>query len=382
MCRYLLAFLPALFIHSGCGAEGTITGDGCLSGDDCAEPEESATLSFVDDASGTPPGVVPANPNATAGARQLLQRITDNTSAPRRKVGSGLHLGSWKTFHTDPAGAMEDYNDLETETGENPWLIGVDYDANPASPATYPGGYSAVNAVLIDHYTVGGAVSISIHAYNPCTGGRFDDLDCDIEKLITPGTTEYNNWRAQLDEYAIGLEALRVAGVPVLWRPFHEMNRSPFWWTHQNTTMTTGRFHTLWRQTYDYLTNTKGLNNLLWVFAPSTKERSGVGGTENWYPGDDYVDVIGMSNYLGGTTTQDDRDDQLAFTQAIPNKPFAITECCRNGNESNYDNSVFLDELTDNYQYVSYFMFWKDSKAPTESPNASVLFNDPLIDNR
>jgi hypothetical protein len=56
------------------------------------------TITVQADASGTLPGV-PANPNATLGARQLLQRLTDNTSAPR-KVGSGHHLGAFRATRT------------------------------------------------------------------------------------------------------------------------------------------------------------------------------------------------------------------------------------------------------------------------------------------
>jgi mannan endo-1,4-beta-mannosidase len=378
MCRYLLAFLPALFIHSGCGPEGTITGDGCLSGDDCAEPEESAALSFVDDGSGTPPGVVPANPNATLGARQLLQRLTDNTSAPR-KVGSGHHLGAFRAdagpLSLEPGGQVYELQQL---TGQTPWLFGVDWDASWVGQVH---DYSTINAVLIDHSAAGGAVEISVHARLPGNEDlRWDDYDSiDIGKLITPGTSEYNGWRKMLDEYAVGFQELQDNNVPVLIRFFPEMNRTKFWWAYHNSTMTPARYHTLWQQTYDYLTNTKGLNNLLWMWAPVI----GAGiKPEPWYPGDDYVDVIGVSNYRGGTTTDEHRADQLALHQAFPDKPFAIAEGFKNGTEEEYDNATLLQELKDNYTYVSYFMHWNQQHGAIENPNPGTLFNDPLIDNR
>jgi beta-mannanase len=342
--------------------------------------EESATSSFVDDASGTPPGVVPANPNATLGARQLLQRITDNTSAPRRKVGSGQHLGSFPRGHlsVEPGGHVYELQQL---TGQTPWLFGADYDASWEGQGH---DYATINAVLIDHYAAGGAITISIHARIPGNEDlRWDDYDSiDIGKLITPGTNEYNGWRKMLDEYAVGLQELQNNDVPVLFRLFHEQNRTKFWWAYRNSTMTAARYNTLWQQTYDYLTNTKGLNNLLWVWAPVCGAGLSVPNTIAYYPGDDYVDVVSCSNYHGNTTTDEDRAEQLALHQALPDKPFAIAEGFKNTEQTEYDNAKLLQELEDNYTYVSYFLCWNDVYALINNPNPGTLLNDPLIDNR
>jgi mannan endo-1,4-beta-mannosidase len=48
--------------------------------------------------------------------------------------------------------------------------------------------------------------------------------------VITPGTELYNHWCAQVDVIAGYLKQLQAARIPVLWRPYHEMNGNWFWW--------------------------------------------------------------------------------------------------------------------------------------------------------
>ncbi|HBS45723.1 MAG TPA: glycosyl hydrolase, partial [Paenibacillus sp.] len=67
---------------------------------------------------------------------------------------------------------------------------------------------------------------------------------------VTPGTSQYQSLMADFDEIAIYLGELRDAGVPVLWRPYHEMNGNWFWWGGKDN------FTVLWNLMYDRLVNT------------------------------------------------------------------------------------------------------------------------------
>ena len=55
-------------------------------------------------------------------------------------------------------------------------------------------------------------------------------LDQQFQDVLTPGTELYKRWEAQVDTIAFYLKKLRDAKVPVLWRPYHEMNGDWFWW--------------------------------------------------------------------------------------------------------------------------------------------------------
>ncbi|KAA6306388.1 Mannan Endo-1 4-beta-mannosidase, partial [termite gut metagenome] len=90
---------------------------------------------------------------------------------------------------------------------------------------------------------------------------------------------------------------LQDAHVPVLWRPFHEMNGVWFWWCNKPGE---NGFKKLWIAMYNYFTHHHGLNNLLWVWntnAPRDIPGDEAGPYEDFFPGVDYVDVLAADVY-------------------------------------------------------------------------------------
>lgn len=96
---------------------------------------------------------------------------------------------------------------------------------------------------------------------------------------------------ADIDDVARELLKLRDAGVPVLWRPLHELNGDWFWWGKCGPEA----FQRLWKLLYTRYTETFGLNNLIWVFGYTSQPDAA------WYPGDAYIDIAGADNYATGT---------------------------------------------------------------------------------
>ncbi|MCX6972178.1 MAG: glycosyl hydrolase [Verrucomicrobia bacterium] len=118
------------------------------------------------------------------------------------------------------------------------------------------------------------------------------------QEVITPGTEFFRQWEAQVDRVAAYLKLLADADVPVLWRPYHEMNGGWFWWGHR-TTPGFG-YARLWRNLFNRLTVTHGLNNLLWVWnpnAPRVTAGDEAGPYADYYPGGDVVDVLATDIY-------------------------------------------------------------------------------------
>ncbi len=89
-----------------------------------------------------------------------------------------------------------------------------------------------------------------------------------------------------IENIALQLQQMQEAGVPVLWRPLHEASGGWFWWGAEGAET----YLKLYRYLYDTLTNEYGLNNLIWVWN---------GQDADWYPGDEYVDIIGIDIYAG-----------------------------------------------------------------------------------
>lgn len=121
--------------------------------------------------------------------------------------------------------------------------------------------------------------------------------DSQWKELITPNTALNKKWLARMDSIAYYLKQLRDAHVPVLWRPYHEMNGVWFWWGNRKGE---NGIQKLWKMMYDRYTNYHQLNNLIWVWGANGPRD--IPGDEaydykNFYPGAAYVDILGADIY-------------------------------------------------------------------------------------
>ena len=116
-------------------------------------------------------------------------------------------------------------------------------------------------------------------------------------QLVTDGTPLNNAWKRQMDAAVPYLKQLRDARIPVLWRPYHEMNGVWFWWCNKPGD---NGFKKLWIMMYDYFTRHHGLNNLLWVWntnAPRNIPNDEAGPYRDFFPGSEYVDILAADVY-------------------------------------------------------------------------------------
>lgn len=119
-----------------------------------------------------------------------------------------------------------------------------------------------------------------------------------IDRVLTAGSAEHQALVLDLSFLADHLSYLADHDIPVLLRPYHEMNAPAavgFWWS----ALTPERYKALWHTLYSYLVGSRGLHNLIFVWAPAAWD--GEHGHEPWdyYPGSGYVDVVGVDDYSG-----------------------------------------------------------------------------------
>jgi mannan endo-1,4-beta-mannosidase len=97
------------------------------------------------------------------------------------------------------------------------------------------------------------------------------------------------------------------------------MNGNWLWWSKG----TAEQYKALYRMEFDYLTKTKNLHNLLFTYSPNADS----GRYGDYYPGDAFIDVVGLDYYLGvdGPIPKADGYDELTG-QVAPCKPFALIE--------------------------------------------------------
>ena len=138
------------------------------------------------------------------------------------------------------------------------------------------------------------------------------DTEFDAANATVEGTWENKVFTEDLKNAAAYLKLLRDADIPVLWRPFHEAAGGWFWWGKDAAS-----FKSLWIAMFNYF-KTEGLDNLIWVWTTE-------GNDSDWYPGDQYVDIVGRDIY--NKETADCVSEYTSIAENYGNKIVSLSEC-------------------------------------------------------
>jgi mannan endo-1,4-beta-mannosidase len=309
-------------------------------------------------------GLEPANPNANPKARAVL----DYFAALGPNQTKRLVSGQFAAFGN--GSGLRLLSEIHDKTGHWPALLGVDYADFGRGGLTF----KVPNQAAMQYWQQGGLVTVSAHLYNPVrtNGGGLRDKGVELKDLMAPDTDTHKRWMQELDLLAGGLSELQDAGVVVLWRPFHEMNGGWFWWGAKDP----ATFVALWRQMFDYFTQTKKLNNLLWVYAPNHGDK-----TAEYYAGDHYVDLVGLDAYTDFIDTSHIKG--YAEVERLP-KPFGFTEFGPHGASNppgDYDYLRFLEGVTNNFPRAVFFMSWNAKWSLATNEHTKELLSDPSVIN-
>jgi hypothetical protein len=172
---------------------------------------------------------------------------------------------------------------IQEKTGKQPAIRGMDFIHQKDNEAEVKHA--------IEWWNSGGIPTIMWHWGGPGLGEGYENSKgrIDIDKCFIEGTKEYSAFWSELKTKADLLEKIRDAHVPVLWRPYHELNGNWFWYGKQGPE----RFKKLWITMYNYFVNERGLNNLIWVLCYTGSPNA------SWFPGEAYVDIAGADSYDG-----------------------------------------------------------------------------------
>jgi mannan endo-1,4-beta-mannosidase len=240
---------------------------------------------------------------------------------------------------------------VHRQTGKYPAVFGQDFGFD------HPGAWDGINFrqnivdEAIRRHHEGFVITLMWHAVRPieeepvtfaeCIQGKVSDAEW--LDLITPGTRIHERWKCQVDVIAWFLRQLRDAGVPVLWRPYHEMNGGWFWWGKKKGPQ---GYRQLYRQLYERFSVFHGLNNLLWVFN-ANELNVNVDPYADFYPGADVVDVLATDVYRMGFAER----DYTELGQLARGKPIALGEVGR----------VPAPEVLAKQPLWSWYMVWDDT---------------------
>lgn len=301
--------------------------------------------------------------------------VNKNSTANTKKLYSFLKESYGKYVITgqqcDGGINGNEFKAIKNLTGDYPALLGLDLmDYTPSRTAF--GASSSTVEKAIEFANKGGIVTLCWHWNAPTEylystannsdgwwGGFYTkSSNFDIAKVMNGQDA---NGKKLIDrdikEIAKQLKRLEKAGVPVIWRPLHEGSGGWFWWGAQGP----DAYKKLWKYLYNELTNTYGCNNLIWVYN---------GQSADWYPGDEYVDIVGEDIYPGNHVY----DPQVSrFKQAINyGSKTKITALTENGCIFDIDSAVSINALW------CWFMTW-GSEFTVNGSNYSEKYTEKSV---
>lgn len=223
-----------------------------------------------------------------------------------------------------------------------------------------------------------GINTISWHFFHP-DGSSPWETSATVSSILPDGKY-HEAFLNRLDKVADFMKSCKVGfntKIPIIFRPYHEHNGSWFWWGKGQCTEQD--FIQLWRFTVTYLRNTKQVHNLIYAYAP---DRSGLNlesAADDYfygYPGDEYVDVIGLDNYwdVGHTSNtlpqERQKDDLRRSIQLIDSvakakgKIAALTETGKEGQGvSDWFTEVLLQPIisTQTKPELAWLLIWRNA---------------------
>jgi Beta-mannanase len=261
-----------------------------------------------------------SNPNANMKTRRVMTFLAENYG---KKIIAGQYAGHNESHEIEA---------IKNATGKYPALRGFDMIFySPNSGWNYDGEVP----LAIDWSRRGGLVSFSWHWHAPSGPHGFYTKDsdfslrdamigldiatlplADIRALHEDGKISNGTYRlfSDIDAISEQLKRLQKDDVTVLWRPLHEASGGWFWWGAQGPEP----YLWLYKALHKRQTLYHRLDNLIWVWN---------GQHPDWYPGDEYTDIIGMDIYA---EKRDCSADTRQFLRAVQmsgrKKIVALTE--------------------------------------------------------
>jgi hypothetical protein len=287
-----------------------------------------------------------------------------------RSLGNGSYLfGQIATWvHNENPDMDHPTNWLKKvhdHTGKMPryGCITYDYDDNPFTDAEWNEGVRKM-------WEKGLIPGVYNFFANPMGGSWRDSVS--IDPVFAPGDNPIKaNFYTQMDRMASNMQWLKEKGITVIYTPFVELNDKNKWHAREGSK----NGIRLYRLIHDYFTS-KGLDNIIWAYHTT----QGQGALEEYYPGDEYVDIIGKSAY--GTGLIFSEYEWALEKKKNHGKVIWWAELgIRGKSDAPRDCYDVLDKLENSFPEMAGFVFWSDDKFynVVGNLNGTEFMSDPKI---
>jgi mannan endo-1,4-beta-mannosidase len=282
------------------------------------------------------------NPNPTKEANNLYQFLRETYG---KKIISGVMT----------LNSFDETDWLKTNTGKEPAIVGLDFMHSGRNYSWYDDKAPIKDAaafwqkngipVFVWHWRDPSKVTEEFYT----KGTTFD-----VSKINDPQSLEYKAMLNDIDYVAGLLKELQQQNVPVIWRPLHEAAGGWFWWGAKGP----AACKKLYQIMYDRLVNFHKLNNLIWIWTREPND-------DAWYPGDQYVDIVGRDIYKQGDHTSQSPEFNTMNTLYGTKKMVALSEV---GSIPDVDN------LKKDASAWSWFMPWYGDYTRSSTHNSIDLW--------
>ena len=240
-------------------------------------------------------------------------------------------------------------SDVKEVTGDYPGVYGWDLGGLEKKSDKNIDGipFDKMRQYIKEGHSRGGIITLSWHFDNPLTGKNAWDITPKSLASALPGGESHEKFKSWLDEgvkFILTLKDKNGKPIPILYRPYHELTGTWFWWCQNNASPE--EFKTLWKYTVDYLKK-KGVHNLIYVYNTSdfkTKEDF-----LKYYPGNDYADILSFDTYQ-----YEDPTVSQSFEQNV-NRQFSIID------EVAKENSKLTAFAETGYEQIPYNKWWTET---------------------
>lgn len=297
--------------------------------------------------------------------QQIAQKLVTADPLPAAEKLYDYLLSIYGTSTLSGAMANVAWNTDEADwvgkyAGKYPAVAYFDYIHLASSPANWI-DYGDITPAR-DWWNAGGLIGANWHWNVPRSSSEKDpnNFTCDAEdnefsvtEALKEGTWQNEFMKKSLEKIAGYLKLLQEAGIPVIWRPLHEAAGNTytyntgawFWWGADGAQA----YKDLWIYVFNYMKDA-GLKNLIWVWTSQTSSYTDM--DQDFYPGDQYVDIIGRDTY-NCTDASGMASQYEAITQTFTTKMAALSEC---------GNVPDMEAQWSSGAKWLFFMPWYDSK--------------------
>jgi beta-mannanase len=165
-------------------------------------------------------------------------------------------------------------------------------------------------------------------------------------------------------------DASKTWGHPYFLRFAEEMNGNWFPWSEQVNGNQPGQYVLAWKHVHTLFVNV-GVTNVTWVWSPNIEYHGSIPLSEV-YPGDGYVDWLGMDGYNWGTVNGHVwQTFSQVFSQTynklfgISTKPLMISETAsteHGGNKANWITDAYSTQVSSNFPNIKAIIWFNENK--------------------